>query len=364
MSDANRLKSLDLLRGLAIFGVLAFHTFGIFNTELEPLQRVSAQGYLGVQLFFVVSSLTMCLMWDRRRNEVNQTSKFYIRRIFRIAPPFWIAMLAYTMLHGTQISDWAPDGLGPKQFLATATFSHTLFPDTVNAVVPGGWSIGVEMIFYLFFPLLIRLGKSPSVYLSLALATWLINTLVVRPLYGEVYSQTHDRLLSEFLYFQFFSQAPVFLAGIALYQLLFGKSGSFAWSLAIAGAWLVSAFASRYWFGLVGMPYFWLAVLAILATCAVILQFNLSWQPMNFLGEISYSVYLAHFAIIDAVSLLSNRIGMPVRGFGAIVTFALVLLASLVLGALSRATIERWSSNFGSWLIKRTQIGPAGENEC
>jgi exopolysaccharide production protein ExoZ len=165
-----RLESLDFLRGVAIFGVVTFHTFGLFHADNAAIRLIAGQGFFGVQLFFIVSALTMCLMWDRRAGEHRAAPKFYIRRFFRIAPPFWLAIVFYSLLDPGQSTEWVPAGLSLRHFATTAAFIHTFWPDTINSVVPGGWSIGVEMLFYLFFPLIIYLRCRSNLYLMIAFA--------------------------------------------------------------------------------------------------------------------------------------------------------------------------------------------------
>src|SRR5690349_21021518 len=95
--DAKRLGALDALRGIAILMVILFHTSVDFPPD-QRLGRLLGIGNFGVQLFFLVSAITMCHMWQERRNEAGRQFKFYIRRFFRIAPLFWLAMIFYTSL--------------------------------------------------------------------------------------------------------------------------------------------------------------------------------------------------------------------------------------------------------------------------
>src|ERR1700726_1235091 len=96
----SRYPTLDFLRGIAILGVLSFHVFIIFDVDNSFVRAVMVQGVYGVQLFFFVSSFTMCLMWDLRSGESRRAVKFYIRRFFRIAPPFWLVIAGYLWLNG------------------------------------------------------------------------------------------------------------------------------------------------------------------------------------------------------------------------------------------------------------------------
>src|ERR1700755_1634138 len=90
-----RLETFDVLRGLAILGVLAVHCSPGFPTNINFIDTGLEFGRFGVQLFYFVSALTMCHMWRQREGEKNPIRRFYFRRFFRIAPLFWLVMPIY-----------------------------------------------------------------------------------------------------------------------------------------------------------------------------------------------------------------------------------------------------------------------------
>ena len=213
--EPSRLPSLDLLRGLSILGVIAVHTAAAIPTGIGSLDSVLAAGRFGVQLFFFVSAYTMCYMWQKRQGEATPVRNFYLRRFLRIAPLFWLAIAFYFALSKqTLAASWT-------QLLLSSSFLHGFFPQAINAIVPGGWSIAVEMSFYAFFPLLIiRFSKRRQPYLLLAIAIWILYTFVVRSLLLSLLSISaighSPAAIREFLYLIFPNQAPVFLLGCYL----------------------------------------------------------------------------------------------------------------------------------------------------
>ena len=75
-------------------------------------------------------------------------------------PLFWIAIVFYLLVtRGRGIRNLAPDGVSASDVLLTFFFLHWASVTAFNSVVPGGWSIAVEMQFYLLFPLLIYLFR-------------------------------------------------------------------------------------------------------------------------------------------------------------------------------------------------------------
>lgn len=350
----DRLQSFDLLRGVAILSVVTFHVYAIFDPGHAAVSAVAPMGVYGVQLFFIVSALTMCLMWQRRSGEDRPVLKFYIRRFFRIAPPFWLAMIGYLALNGIGPSQWSPDGVEARHVLLTATFLHGFSPDTINTIVPGGWSIAVEMTFYLVFPILIAWKQSARTLTAFALVVYLANVLMVEPAYQAIF--VGPQPLKDFLYFQFFHQAPIFLLGMALYRVLFDGQPKYH-VVQIVLAWIGLAFLLKF-LGLHASPFFWLLVSLLLVFSWGCLKYRVTFWPLNRLGELSYSVYLTHFAIIQFVEFVFRGLSLEMHSMVSFVcALGLVLLLCYISASVSQITIERWSTTIARRIIEQLK-GP------
>jgi peptidoglycan/LPS O-acetylase OafA/YrhL len=145
----------DSLRGIAVLGVLLVHTGQRVARLPGSVAAVTEFGAYGVHLFFVASAFTLFSSLNQRsRSESRPTLNYFLRRLFRVAPLFWLAVLFYVWWYGTGPQYWAPHGISWPDVLATASFAHGWSPTWINSVVPGGWSIAVEMNFYLLVPFL------------------------------------------------------------------------------------------------------------------------------------------------------------------------------------------------------------------
>lgn len=295
-----RSHTLDLLRGLAIAGVMAIHVSQAFPSNIRPVDFAFMCGWTGVNVFYFVSAMTMCLMWTQRSGETHPTRKFYIRRFLRIAPLFWLAIPIYLAINGTGPSDNAPGGIGPVQVILTATFLHGFWPDSVNSVVPGDWSIAAEMTFYLVFPLLITaFGSRRHLYLALAIVLHLVDVCLFKPwafaLFSAYYGPGHEGFVWTTLHLSFLNQLPVFLIGCALFFSLrdgFTRSDAAIFAVFIALSFVADRATGSHEFNYLMINL----VLAALVTGWI--KLAVRFQPLEALGRNSYSMYLSHFAVI------------------------------------------------------------------
>ena len=293
-----RVRSYDLMRGLAVLGVLGVHTGQAFPSAIALFDYFVAFGRFGIQLFFFVSALTMCYMWEQRAEEKNPVKNFYIRRFFRIAPLFWLAIPVYLALNGFGASYWAPEGISIRQVSLTFLFLHGLWPDSINSVVPGGWSIAIEMTFYLVFPPLVMLvGRRRLLYLIIGFLLWFFNVFFLRDFllnYLAVHYHTQSAtIIKDFIYLNFANQAVVFLLGCYLY---FSLSRTGWLDIGLVFAWVLCGIFAR--------DQFLLTVFAIGICVYLCIRLNMRLGLLELLGKNSYAIYLSHFAVLSALVIL------------------------------------------------------------
>jgi len=341
-----RNPSLDLLRGLAITLVVLAHCSHTTRSIIPGLQAFFWNyGELGVQLFFIVSGYTMMLTFGDKV-DVETTQSFYIRRAFRIAPLFWIAIVFYVLAPvAPDTKIWAPNGVGITDIVLTFLFLQWCSPTAFNSVVPGGWSIAVEMQFYLLFPLLIyvfRKNNGPLIcYTSIAvlnvLAQFAADHVLTQRMAAALPANA-AHLADAFYYCWLPRQLICFGFGILLYDVIELKSRPTIGALLLIGAGLFSSWTSE--------------IVVLAAAAFAILLLNARAAPLGLLGRHSYSIYLFHFAFVWL--------------FAKIPSLDLVLMFGLVLGS-SLATsyfiveplIERRFNRLGHELAKRSKFSHA-----
>lgn len=338
----DKLAYIDALRGLAVLMVIVYHVgHALVDQGLRVLPFFKG-GQYGVQLFFVASAFTLCLSHRRRADESAATAKFFLRRFFRIAPLYYFGLIAYGVLRGLHEGGW-PARYDAASILTNLTFTHGFAAHTINYVVPGGWSIACEMLFYVLLPPILLAVDAPRK----ALGLWLAFTLAQVALGGATMSARFDAeraIEPAFFYFWLPNQLPVFAAGIYAYFVWErARRRSAAQQRLIGGyAWLVCVVLGGLAAGLLlsGQVGRWNHVVMPTVCGAVFgsLLLAASLRPSNLLvngvlrtfGRYSYGGYIAHFALIW---LLVNS-GLPAR-LPLSPSFVLWPLLSLAVAALT-----------------------------
>ena len=149
-----KLKYIDAIRGIAIVGVIIVHT-GIYDLETYHVlfSDFIGSGARGVQLFFMASALTIFLSFNRRNQYERYVNRnFFVRRLFRIAPMYYLGIAYYFWQNG-HIENIGIQTIG--KVLSQLLFVHGASPYWIDGLVPGGWSITVEMTFYVLVPVMV-----------------------------------------------------------------------------------------------------------------------------------------------------------------------------------------------------------------
>ncbi len=326
-----RLAYIDALRGLAVTGVIASHVKNLVPDMHWRLFKLLELGAHGVQLFFVASALTLMLSWHARN---DGACPFYLRRLFRIAPMFWLATALYGGLNAAGL--WPDGGSDPISVVATLFFVHGWSQDTINLVVPGGWTIGVEMTFYAVFPLIAiwvtTLRRAILFTIAAAILAVLANTLAFR-----LVATAEPVKLGFFVYYWFPNSLQAFALGCLTYHLLhFAPTKTPATLAMLAGVGFLALYCA--WWGVAWYPSLDQPISRALLTsiASLLLALSLAGTGMPWLvnrvtcyvGRVSFSAYLVHFLIVVPI----GRYAGPVHASSAV---SLALFAILMVGVMT-----------------------------
>lgn len=163
LPNSNRsIPSLDGLRALSIGLVLLSHAAWFLPRWLADsslFRYVIGIGSHGVAIFFVISGylITTILLKEERSTATISLKRFYFRRTMRIFPPYYVFLGAIGLmwtLHKISLS-W-------PNFLAAATYSWALYPQDGGSVITHCWSLSIEELFYLVWPITFMLSHGKN----------------------------------------------------------------------------------------------------------------------------------------------------------------------------------------------------------
>jgi peptidoglycan/LPS O-acetylase OafA/YrhL len=354
-----KLDYVDSLRGLAILSVIMVHTF--LYGKLNPsgnIANILLSGSMGVQLFFLASAFTLYLSYkNRSTKEIFPVRNFFMRRFFRIAPMYYLGIGYYLFQNGFGARYWLGDEthITTSNIVSNFTFSHGFNPYWINSLVPGGWSIGVEMMFYVMLPFLFSKIKNINQAFiffvgSLILHVFLYELFIKFPLIK------YERLWQEYLFFYFPSQLPVFMLGIILYFIVIEKESvrniSGKWILLFSGLVLVHL-ASATKIILTNHVIFSIGFL-ILGYALSTFRFKFLVNPIiNHIGKVSFSIYLVHFAIIYWLQRFNLLDYSQNSLLNYMTRFLVVVVLSVIVSTLLYNVIEIPFQNLGKYIIER-----------
>lgn len=365
-NSPERLTSVDSLRGIAILLVLAVHVSGFIAPKSEWLIAFTQLGPRGVQLFYVISAFSLFLSFANRKAGGFSYRAYFIRRVTRIAPMFWIAMALYLLTNGMGPNYWAPNGIKPVDAAMTALFLNGWSPTTINSIVPGGWSVAIETMFYLVLPfcfLWIRTMRAAIVATALTLVAryivcaWALETQL--PNFPE-----GQRYLPYTFAWEFWlpAQLPVFMLGIVLFYVR-EKLRTIQSGLGIF--WLAGAVtlitASRYLPAESVISNAFLAAVGFALLALALFDRDVRFLDnvlMRKIGEVSFSIYLLHHLVMQYgagyVVRLLQSLNLGTSGDMAYaIAFVAITAMSSALAMITYRLIEAPSIALGLYLSKR-----------
>ncbi|MBX3228939.1 MAG: acyltransferase [Labilithrix sp.] len=339
------LPALDGLRGLALLGVLFFHS-----------KKLLVGGYLGVDLFFVLSGylITSLLIAERRAAGRIALGAFWIRRARRLFPALLslmpaVALYCWLFAQPDELARVRSDALATLAYVAnwSGIFAERSYWDLFAAPSPleHTWSLAIEEQFYVVWPLVALLALKgpqtrPRTVLVIALLGFAASVVTMLVLYTPARTSR--------VYFGTDTRAAAIFAGIALAAVLppsttFSRSA--ARKLDVLGAIAFVGLAIAWW-RLPGESRFlyrggfWLTELGGLAliTCAVagpkvsVVARVLAFKPLVWVGIISYGLYLWHWPIDVFVTPARFHVSTNVARFMQFAsTFAIATVSYFVL---------------------------------
>lgn len=288
------LDYIDSMRGVAILMVLIVHSTMFFSlvgiTELPfNLEKVIYSGKYGVSLFFIVSAYTLFRSLDLRKE--SGFKSYFIRRFFRIAPMYYLVLITLFFLYFIKgISD-----ISVFNLVTHILFINGFFVNYFNSIIGVEWTIFVEVIFYLFLPVIYSYKKHLLALTAFALFSSFVTGLYVMQLDG----------LKQVQFAQFpLTWLPVFMFGVLIYKYQDRYKETFTKYKKSIFLFIICTFILLSYSNFPGRFLFFSILMAIfymLNKYNIIFFFNNSF--LKKIGKYSFSIYLLHIPIFDSIRI-------------------------------------------------------------
>lgn len=344
MVKPQRFLFVDGLRGLAALSVVLFHFLDAVNQTAQPwiwpaLERLFSYGYLGVDVFFVISGFVIPFSVRNAEPTPGFLLRFGVRRSIRLDPPYWFTILLE--LCAIKLGLMLFPALGTPFPSLEQILTHFVYAQEIlghGSIVAIFWTLCYEVQFYLVFVGALVMARSlagsagprvASVLMTgLGAAAFLLSvtiffTPVDTPLHGLFIDRWYQFFLGYLAMRCYLEQriSPGFIAASVLIlagSLAYLESAADNGLSALCIAWLLVAAARRHKMSV------WLA------------------RPVSqFMGRISYSLYLVHPVIgWRLIKLLHELNGAPFTAAQAWLALAAGVAASVASAWLMYRLIE------------------------
>jgi peptidoglycan/LPS O-acetylase OafA/YrhL len=345
----SRFFGLDHLRAFAISIVLIFH-YQFFGHP-KWVETIGKFGWTGVDLFFILSGFLISteLFKELSKTRALSLKNFYIKRSFRILPPYLLVVIIYFLIPAYHEREALPPlwrfltftqnfGLDIRR---TGTFSHV-------------WSLCVEEQFYLLLPLALLLifhtrnFKNGAYILGAFVVLGVAIRLLMWYKFVLPYAVTDDFVIQwyKYIYYPIYNRLDGLLTGIAI-ATLFHYKCELAAQIAKYGNWYLPAgliilacayvlcidshsfYATIWGFPLVALGY-GLVVICAISPGSVMHRYQSIIT--NKLAGLSYGIYLIHKGIIHLVQRYAIGWGVPANSNRMfLICMLFVLLGALLL---------------------------------
>jgi peptidoglycan/LPS O-acetylase OafA/YrhL len=322
MATKIRIESLTFFRFIAALIIVVFHYGRKSDLAIWGKLLINSSHEM-VTFFFVLSGFVMLVAHYRKDHEPLRD--YYVARVARIVPVYFLALGLIVLLSKPQ----------PLAFVLSATFTQAWVPLYVAKLNTPGWSLSVEMFFYLTFPLILFFIRKHEIKTSrfwiLAVLLFLVTQVILTSLMESELYQTNSAFYHDIVYYLPLSHCCSFLLGAAGGLLfmrsnhLFGRQG-WAPNLIFLGAFfavyffldnsdvLQNAIGYRLAYNSsFSAPLFVILILGIACTRNVVTAMLSTTIPV-FLGEISYALYILQKPVHTIYKrYISDHLGLDVN---------------------------------------------------
>ena len=364
LESKNHYPILDGLRGVASIVVIMFHVLETFTGGNKFIQIIN-HGYLAVDFFFLLSGFVVAYAYDDRWGKMTQWD-FYKRRLVRLQPMVIMGSIIGAALFYFQISPAFPNIAGTPfwEVLVIMVIGATLIPVPISMDIRGwqemhplngpAWSLFFEYIANILYAVLVRRFSKVVLSVFVTLAALMLIQYLVTSKNGDLIGGWS--LNSEQLYIGFTRVLFPFFGGVLLCRI--GKririKNAFWWSsLLIIIMLSIPRIGDEHhvWMNGIYESVCLIIVFPLIVSIGAggVLHNMRSEKICNFLGEISYPLYITHYPLIYLFTawVVNNKVPLGIQG---LLMGLLVVISSLIIAYLS---LRFYDKPVREWLRKK-----------
>lgn len=344
----SRIESLDWLRGLAALSIMFYH---LYNWNIASLDSGSWLGRLGiyaVSIFFILSGLSMAIVYNKFIKDAKTSITFFIRRIFRIWPLLWV-VTTYSVLMDSRghitISQL-------KLYIANITTVFGFIKPQAY-IATGAWSIGNEMVYYAITPIIIMAYNRKKILGNLVF----IFSLVIGLIYAFNILDSNVDLATQWInYVNPFNNLFFYFGGIAIYYNLKDlEVNKYFNNFILFIAVMLFCFIPLDGNQIIISTSIWRIIFSLLCFIIVIgfykLESNIPKLIGGFLeafGVATYGVYLLHPVVYNILLRVYSRLNVFTNGIiGKVYIIISVVIITAILALISYYKFELKIMRYG-----------------
>ena len=319
--------------------VVIYHFGDVYPFNSEYLAHFFSHSDIFVSYFFFLSGFVLFVSYYNKKNSTNY--EFWIKRVARIYPLYLLALLFFIIL---VIPLWGEE-ISLKELTLNLLLLQSWNHDTALSLNYPGWSLSVEMFFYLTFPFILQIAKKLSINknIIICLIIWISSQLITIFYFNKSYNPL--------------IHINCFWGGLALAKALTENKKSKLLSFLIPYAGVLLTISTIAFILIVGTPNTiikyghngLLTPIYALFTFGLIYSKNVVTQVFSnsslvYLGNISYGVYILQFPVAifatNFVRFTNRLLNYPINN-GPIVEFYVFIMMLIVCSALAYSYIEK-----------------------
>lgn len=355
-----QLDFIQALRGIAALAIVIYHArWYLADTQYwEQIQRYGVWLGAGVDLFFIISGFIMVYATQNSKPTVEYVKDFGIKRFSKIWPAYAVITVTYIFL-GRDGFNYVAGNL--SNIISSLLFfpisaADPLYVGTADIVLPVGWSLNYEAYFYLIFAISIFFQK----WRWIALTSWLLLTLVALPATKSIYTlnpmtpmgftSSYISMIANPIIWEFFAGILCGLIYLSRFKIK---------SLAILYSMVAGSICFYVWGqinmlgkqpGILGWGGYALLIFFSLMMLSKVKDIKPP-QVMIWLGNMSFTLYLAHLLGFNLAIRLYSAVGLQEQIHTW--TFAiLAVISAVLLSAIIRNFLEYYLYNACKGLLR------------